>query len=212
VQIGLINQQRRRRDAHQGDNTMTITESTAPAALAERNGVPFEKLFGTITKMGDNPELAAFQFTATNTWVDGTASTSTIHEWFGAGAEQQHVQEFTATSDHPTLGHGHGPTPHEFVLHALASCIAAGVATTATARNIELTRVDTVARGKMDVRGILGVDPDVRNGFNHIDIDVKVEGNAPKSELDALIAASAKRSAVFDSLANPTTLDIHPTR
>jgi len=191
---------------------MTTTENIAPVAPAERNGVPFEKLFGTIAKMGDNPELAAFEFTATNTWVDGTASTSTIHEWFGAGAEQQHVREFTATSDHPTLGHGHGPTPHEFVLHALASCIAAGVATTAAARNIELTKIDTVAHGKIDVRGILGVDPDVRNGFNHIDIDVTVEGNAPRSELDALIAASAKRSAVFDSLANPTTLDVHPTR
>lgn len=192
---------------------MTITDiPTAPAAPAERNGVPFEKLFGTIAKLTDNPDLAAFKFTATNTWVDGTASTSTIHEWFGAGAEQQHVEEFTATSDHPTLGHGHGPTPHEFVLHALASCIAAGIATTAAARNIELTKVETVARGKMDVRGILGIDPDVRNGFNHIDVDVTVEGNAAQSELDALIAASAKRSAVFDALANPTTLDVHPTR
>lgn len=197
---------------------MTITHTpipttpAAPAAPAERNGVPYEKLFGTVAKLGANPELAAFQFTATNTWVEGTASTSTIHEWFGVGADQRHVEEFTATSDHPTLGHGHGPTPHEFVLHALASCIAAGIATTAAARNIELTKIETVARGKMDVRGILGIDPDVRNGFHHIDVKVDVEGDAPQSDLDALIAASAKRSAVFDALANPTKLDVHPAR
>ena len=191
---------------------MTITETAAPATPAERNGVPHEKLFATIAKMGDNPELAAFRFTARNTWVEGTASTSTIHEWFGAGAEHQHVDEFTATSDHPTLGHGHGPTPQEFVLHALAGCIAAGIATTAAARKIELTKIDTVVRGSIDVRGVLGVDPDVRNGFNHVDVDVNVEGDAPKSDLDALIAASAKRSAVFDMLANPTMLDVHPTR
>lgn len=193
---------------------MTITETTSqsPAAPNERNGVPFEKLFGTIAKMGDNPQLAAFQFTARNTWVEGTASTSTIHEWFGAGAEQTHVEAFSATSDHPTLGHGHGPTPHEFVLHALASCISAGIATTAAARNIELTKIESVATGKMDVRGVLGVDPDVRNGFSSIDVDVVVEGDAPKSELDALIAASTKRSATFDMLANPTMLDVRPAR
>lgn len=186
---------------------MTTTETTT---IAERNGVPFEKLFGTIAKMGDNPELAAFQFTATNTWVEGTATTSTIHEWFGAGAEQKHAEVFTATSDHPTLGHGHGPTPQEFVLHAIAGCIAAGVATTAAARKIELTTIDTVVRGTIDVRGVLGIDPDVRNGFDNIDVDVKVEGDAPQSDLDALIAASVKRSAVFDMLTNPTTVDVHP--
>ncbi len=177
---------------------------------AEFNGVPVEKLKGTIKKLTAEPELANFRFTATNTWVEGTATQSTIHEWYGAGADQVHADTFTATSDHPTLGHGHGPTPHEFVLHALASCIAAGVATTAASRGIELSKIDTTVRGSMDVQGILGIDPDVRNGFQQIDVEVSLEGDAPKSDLDALIAASTKRSAVFDVLANPTSVDVRP--
>lgn len=179
---------------------MTITEATT----TEPNGVPIEKLRGTIAKLGANPELAQFRFTAKSTWVEGTAVQSTIHEWYGAGADQVHAEVFTATSDHPTLGHGHGPTPQEFVLHALAGCISAGVATTAANRGIELTKIDASVIGQIDVQGVLGIDADVRNGFSKID----VEGDATQAEIDALIAASTKRSAVFDMLANPTAVDV----
>ena len=187
---------------------MTIIESTTPT---EPNGVPLDKLRGTVAKLTDNPDLAAFRFTARNEWLEGTATTSTIHEWYGAGSDQLHAAAFTAVSDHPTLGHGHGPTPHEYVLHALASCVAAGVATTAASRGITLTKIDSVARGSMDVRGILGIDPDVRNGFSSVEVEVDIEGDANRAALDALIAASAKRSAVFDVLANPTQVSVRPS-
>jgi uncharacterized OsmC-like protein len=176
----------------------------------EFNGVPLEKLRGTVAKLTENAELAQFRFSARNTWVEGTATRSTFHEWYGAGADQLHAEEFSATADHPTLGHGHGPTPHEYVLHALASCIAAGIATTAANRQIELTKIDTVVRGSMDVRGILGIDGDVRNGFQNVEVEVELEGDAPRESLDALIAASTKRSAVFDLITNPTPVTVAP--
>lgn len=186
------------------------TTTTTPAPATERNGVPVDKLRGTIAKLTDNPELAAFRFSAKNTWITGTATRSTIREWYGAGSDQVHVDEFTAAADHPTLGHGHGPTPHEYVLHALASCIAAGVATTAASREIDLTTIDTTVSGSMDVRGVLGIDPDVRNGFDRIEVEVDVQGDAPRESLDALVAAATKRSAVFDLLTNPTSVVVTP--
>ncbi len=190
---------------------MTTTTNIVPnTASGERNGVPVDKLRATIAKLTDDPSLAAFRFSARNTWVEGTATRSTIHEWYGAGNDQLHVQEFTATADHPTLGHGHGPTPQEYVLHALAACIAAGVATTAANREIELRRIDTTVRGTIDVRGVLGIDPDVRNGFDMVEVEVDVEGDAPREALDALIAASTKRSAVFDIVTSPTAVVVRP--
>ena len=184
---------------------MTSTETPT-----ELNGVPVEKLQGTIAKLTADPSLAAFRFTAKNTWVEGTATRSTIHEWYGAGSDQLHAEAFTATSDHPTLGHGHGPTPQEFVLHALAGCIAAGVATTAANRGIHLRAIDTTVQGSIDVQGVLGIDPDVRNGFDHIEVEVEVDGDAPQADLDALIASSTKRSAVFDIVTNPTAVVVRP--
>ena len=188
------------------------TAATIAPAQNEINGVPVDKLRGTIAKLTDNPSLADFRFTARNTWVEGTATRSTIHEWYGAGSDQVHVQEFSATADHPTLGHGHGPTPQEYVLHALAACIAAGVATTAAGRGIELTRIDTVVRGSIDVRGVLGIDPDVRNGFSKVEVEVDVDGDASRDSLDALIASSTKRSAVFDIITAPTAVVVTPAR
>ncbi len=182
---------------------MTITDTPA-----ETNGVPTAKLFGTIAKLRENGDLAAFRFTARNEWVEGTASASTIHEWYGAGADQLHVEEFTFTADHPTLGHGHGPTPQEYVLHALAACITAGVATGAAARGIELRSVSSTVTGDIDVRGVLGIDADIRKGFSSVNVEFDVDADASPEAIDALIASATKYSAVFDMLVNPTTVEV----
>ena len=182
---------------------MTITDTPT-----EINGVPTAKLFGTIEKLRDNGDLAAFRFSARNTWIEGTASASTIHEWYGAGADQLHVHEFTFAADHPTLGHGHGPTPQEYVLHALAACITAGVATGAAARGIELRSVTSTISGDIDVRGVLGIDPDIRKGFSSVNVEFDVDADASSEAIDALIAAATKYSAVFDMLANPTSVEV----
>lgn len=183
---------------------MTVTTPT----IEEFNGVPVAKLQGTVAKLTENPHLADFRFSARNTWIEGTGSRSTIHEWFGVGGEHLHVQEFTFETDHPTLGHGYGPTPHEYVLHALAGCIVGGIATTAANRGIELRSIETFVRGNIDVRGILGIDGDVRNGYQSIDVEIDIDGDGTPEELEALIQASCKRSAVFDTLANPTLVRV----
>lgn len=187
---------------------MTIDETPAAPAVDETNGVPTAKLFGTIAKMKENPDLAAFRFTAKNEWVEGTASTSTVHEWFGAGAEHLHVDEFRFSADHPTLGHGHGPTPQEYVLHALAACITAGIATGAAARGIELTSVSSTVSADIDVRGVLGIDADVRKGFSEVRVDFDVQADADADALDALVASATKYSAVFDMLTGPTVVRV----
>ncbi|MDH3683007.1 MAG: OsmC family protein [Acidimicrobiia bacterium] len=174
----------------------------------EINGVPCDKMFGAIAKVRENGDLAQFRFSAKNEWVEGTAAQSTIHEWYGLGADQVHVEEFTYKADHPTLGHGHGPTPQEYVLHALASCITAGVATGAAAREIKLNRVSSTVSADIDVRGVLGVDPDVRKGFSQVTIEFDIDADCTEAEKDALMAAGAKYSAVYDMLANPTEVTV----
>jgi uncharacterized OsmC-like protein len=186
----------------------TMHNPTTTERPGETNGVPTEKMFGAIAKFTDNADLAAFRFSATNTWVDGTASTSSIHDWYGIGADQKHVQEFQFSSDHPTLGHGYGPTPQEYVLHALASCITAGVATGAAARGIKLNSVTSTVSGNIDVRGVLGVDQDVRKGFSGIEVSFDVDADADEDQIDALIASATKYSAVFDMLTGPTRVTV----
>jgi uncharacterized OsmC-like protein len=180
----------------------------AEPAPAEFNGVPTQKMFATIARMKDNGQLAAFRFSAKNEWVEGTASRSTIYEWFGAGSDQVHVREFQFVADHPTLGHGHGPTPQEYVLHALAACITAGIATGAAARKIELRKVSSKVTADIDVRGVLGIDPDIRKGFSDVRVEFHVDADCDDEALDALVAAGTKYSAVYDMLANPTEVSV----
>ena len=124
------------------------------------------------------------------------------------GGDREHVQEFTLKADHPTLGHGHGPTPQEYVLHALAACVTAGIATGAAARNIQLNKVSSTVSADIDVRGVLGVDPDVRKGFSNVDIEFHIDADCDEQQKDALLAAVAKYSAVFEMLANPTEVKV----
>ncbi len=177
----------------------------------EINGVPCDKMFGAIARIRDDGELAQFRFSAKNDWVEGTASQSSIYEWYGIGADQKHVEEFTFKADHPTLGHGHGPTPQEYVLHALAACITAGIATGAAARNIQLHKVSSTVSADIDVRGVLGIDPDIRKGFSNVDLEFAIEADCDDEQKDALLAAGAKYSAVFDMLANPTEVNVTRT-
>jgi uncharacterized OsmC-like protein len=182
----------------------TITETTDIV----RNGVPVTKLFGTIGKVRNQPELATFRFSARNRWIDGTASASTIHEWYGVGTDHTHVEEFQFAADHPTLGNGHGPTPQEYVLHALAACLTLGIATTAAARKIELESVTATVTGDIDVRGVLGIDPDVRNGFSQVRVAFEVSGDASTEELADLVESSKRRSAVYDMLTAVTPVTV----
>jgi uncharacterized OsmC-like protein len=185
--------------------TTTVTPST-------RNGVDTATLFATLDAVKAAPEAAAFQFRASNQWLTGTHSRSTIHGFFGVGEERTHERTFTFDADHPAIlvGHDNGPTPIEYVLHALATCLTAGLANIAAARGIRLTEVKSTVSGDIDLNGILGLDPDVRNGYQNIAVHFTVKGDASPEKLRGLVEQSRKRSAVYDILTNhvPVTIDI----
>jgi uncharacterized OsmC-like protein len=176
-----------------------------------RNGVDVPTLFATLDAVKGAPEIADFQFRARNTWVSGTHSRSTIQDFYGAGQEDtSRTEAFALDADHPAVlvGNNHGPTPVEFLLHAIAACLTAGLANIAAARAITLHRVESTVEGDIDLLGILGLSPDVRNGYRQIRVSFTVEGDATAEELETLVEQSRRRSAVYDVLANGTDVVI----
>jgi uncharacterized OsmC-like protein len=176
----------------------TTTEPTA------RNGVDIPNLFGTIDVLREQPELAAFRFRATNRWVVGTHSRTTIETFSGAGGDHVHTTEFAYDADHPAVfvGADQGPTPVEFLLHALGSCLMAGVANIASARGVDLRCVEASLEGDIDVQGILGISKDVRNGYEQVRVTFRIEGDAPPETLRKIVEQARARSAVYDVLTN----------
>ncbi len=183
---------------------MTATTSTV------RNGVDTTALLTTREAVREHPELARFQFRATNSWISGTHNRSTIDGYFGAGQELDRAGGFTFDADHPPVltGEDNGPTPVEFLLHALAACLTAGLANIAAARGVRLEKVTSTVEGDIDLLGILGLDDGVRNGYQAIRVHFHLEGDAPAEELRGLVARSTARSAVYDVLTRGTRIAI----
>ena len=172
------------------------------------NGVNTDFLLTARDALAAEPEGANFKWRVSNTWVNGTHSRSSVQGFFGLGAEQKHRANFTFDGDHPELfaSEDNGATPVETLLVSLASCLTAGVAAVAQNREIQLRSVAATLEGDMDVRGILGADPEVRNGFSRIKVSYKIDADASPEDIQALVAQSQKRSAVYDIVTNPTNV------
>jgi len=174
------------------------------------NGVNVQALLEAREALKGAPEAAQFTWKATSTWKHGVHSTTTIQNYFGLGAEQSHKSETVFDADHPEVfaATDNGVTPIEYLLVGLAACLTAGVASVAQNRGIQLRSVESTVEGAHDIRGILGADSDVRNGFNDVKVTFSIDADASKEEIEALVAQSQKRSAVFDALTNPTNVTV----
>lgn len=181
-----------------------MTTTTAPID----NGVNVAALLEAREALTEMPEAAQFTWRATCEWVHGTHSRSTVEGFFGLGEEQKHRTTFTFDADHPEVfaSEDHGATPVELVLAGLAGCLTAGIASVAQNREIQLNSVRATLEGAMDLQGILGIDPDVRNGFSGIRVTYDIDADATAGEIEAIVAQSQKRSAVYDIITNPTNV------
>jgi len=174
------------------------------------NGVNVEALLGAREAFADAPEIAQFQWRSTVSWVNGTHSRAGVETFYGFNEEQQHHTTFSFDIDHPLqfAAQDNGITPVEYVLVALGGCLTAGIAAVAQQRGIQLRSVQATVAAEMDLHGILGADPDVRNGFSGMTVDYRIDADATSEEIEALVAQSQKRSAVFDILTNPTNVTV----
>lgn len=174
------------------------------------NGVNVEALLGARAALADAPDVAQFRWRATNSWVRGTHSQSTVETFYGLGDEQRHKRTFSYDADHPEVfaAEDNGSTPVEFVLVALGSCLTAGVASVAQQRSIQLRSVRATIEADFDLHGILGADPEVRNGFSGVRVNYDIDADATPEEIKAIVAQSQKRSAVYDVLTNPTSVTV----
>jgi uncharacterized OsmC-like protein len=184
--------------------------------LAEkiRNGVDTEQMFGTLDAIKAQPELARFQFRATNRWIGGAHNRSTIKDFWGAGQEDtSRTEEFSLDAGEPAilLGSDTGPNPAEYLLHALAACLTTSLVYVAAARGVTLTEVESTLEGDMDVRGALGLDDDYRNGFERVRVSFKVAGDAPEEKLREVVERARRRSVVYDIVSNGVPVDVEVT-
>src|SRR4051794_7423095 len=188
----------------------TTMNAPVKAPRPPLNGVDTPRLINTINFVAGQPELAEFRFRAANEWIEATHSRSSMQSFFGAGGEQKHVKNYFADGDHPVVlcGQDRAPSPVEWLLHALATCLTAGIANIAAARGVKLSKVRSFVEGDIDLRGILGISDEVRNGFRSISIRFEIEGDAPQEKLAQILEQARARSAVLDVLTNGVPVSV----
>ena len=174
------------------------------------NGVNVEALLAAREALRKAPEAAKFTWRASCKWQNGTHSRTKIQGFHGLGQEHTHKTESSFEADHPEVfaSQDLGVTPVEYLLVGLASCLTAGVAAVAQNRGVQLRSVEAKLEGTMDIQGILGVDSDVRNGYDNIKVTFHIDADASRKEIEAIVAQSQKRSAVYDALTNPTNVTV----
>jgi uncharacterized OsmC-like protein len=180
------------------------------AETSVNNGVNVGALLAAREALKSAPQAAKFTWRASCTWQNGTHTQTKVQGFHGLGEEQKHKTQFSFESDHPEIfaSEDLGATPVEYVLVGLAGCLTAGVAAVAQNRGIQLRSVEAKVEGSMDIQGILGIDSDVRNGYDDIKVTFYIDADASKKEIEALVAQSQKRSAVFDVITNPTNVSV----
>jgi uncharacterized OsmC-like protein len=183
------------------------TISPAPV----RNGIDTAQVYGTLDALKAQPELARFAFRATNRWIDGTHSRSTIQGFWGAGQEDTSREApFVVDAGEPPVlfGHNEAPNPAEYLLHALAGCLTLTIVNVAAARKVTLTEVSSTLEGVLDARGATGIDPAYRNGFERIRVAFSIKGDAPRATLEEIVERAKARSVVYDMVMNPVPVDL----
>jgi uncharacterized OsmC-like protein len=188
----------------------TMEAKTAKKDRGPLNGVDTKALFATINAVRDQPELARFKFRASSRWLSGTHSQARSEGFYGAGSEHSHASEWQFDSDHPAVlvGKDEGPLPVEYLLYGLLACITSGIGNISAARGVKLTEVESTIEGDMDLRGILGLSNEVRNGYQRLKVNFTIKGDAPPEKLREIVEQSRARSAVYDVLANGVPVDI----
>jgi uncharacterized OsmC-like protein len=187
-----------------------IAKGADVTMMTVNNGVNVQALLDAREVLKGAPEAAQFTWRASCKWENGTHSSTNVKGFFGLGQEQSHKTETSFSADHPEIfaSEDKGITPIEYVLVGLASCLTAGVAAVAQNRGVQLRSVESKLEGKMDIRGILGIDSEVRNGYDDIKVTFTIDADASKQEIEAIVAQSQKRSAVYDVITNPVNVTV----
>ncbi|HET8792195.1 MAG TPA: OsmC family protein [Nitrososphaeraceae archaeon] len=174
------------------------------------NGVNVSKLFGTVEAIKGNPEIAKFNFRAKGKWINGGHNRTTVNEFYGACQNFQRQNPFVFEKDEPPvlLGEDHGANPVEYVLAALDGCLTTSLIYHAAVQGIKIDEVETSYLGDLNLHGFLGLNENIRNGYEKIKVEFKIKADASKEKLQELVQLAQKRSPVFDIVSNPTSVDV----
>jgi len=171
------------------------------------NGINLDILNETVSAIQEDPDLGKCKFRARNKWIGGNHNCTTISGFYGAKQEMTHKQAFELHADEPPIlaGEDEGANPVEHLLNALAGCVTTGIVAHAAVRGIHIEELESELEGDIDLRGFLGLDPNVPKGYTDIRVKFKVKTDPENVKR---LKELAEFSPVYNTLIDGVNVDI----
>ena len=178
------------------------------------NGVDTTRLQETVSNVKASPELGRFKFQIANRWIGAGETRSEVKSFYGCGQDNSHKTAFQLAADEPDvlLGRDKGANPVEHLLHALVSCVTTSMVYHAAARGIAIEQVESTLDGDLDLRGFLGLDPTVRNGYQQIRLNLRIKAQGTDEQFQELSTLGPAFSPVYDSLLRGVPISVSAER
>jgi uncharacterized OsmC-like protein len=109
-------------------------------------------------------------------------------------------ENWTLTADLDTSlgGQSAGPDPGTLGRAALGSCLAMSYLLWAARLDIPVDNVEVVVESDFDIRGRLGVDPDLTPGWHRLRYTAYIDSHAPAEKLEELFRVADEHSPLLD--------------
>ncbi len=178
------------------------------------NGIKVDELFDTIEGIKKNPDIAKFQFRATNEWLDGTHCRASVKDFYGALKEDSSRTTANFEIDEPPvlLGKNEGNNPVEYLLVALSGCLTTSLIAHAAAKGLEIRGLKSRLEGDIDLRGFLGISEDVKVGYQEIRVFMKIDADISEEQKEELCRMAAKYSPVYNTITKSAPISVQPEK
>jgi uncharacterized OsmC-like protein len=170
------------------------------------NGINVDDLFALIGGVRRDAAKGKTNWRVTTTW-QGQARSRAQVESFGIGGERVPCR-FSIDIDEPRElgGTDRFANPQEHLLAALNACMMVGYVAQCAVRGITLESLEIETDGEIDLRGFLGIDPAVPQGYETLNYIVRIKGSGTKEEFAEIHEAVMATSPNFYSLSRPVAL------
>lgn len=170
------------------------------------NGIDVGALRGLIDDVTREPKKAVAGFAVTTRWTGGTKTETRAEEWTLGG--ERKGRGFTVRTDEPPelCGEGVQANPQEVLMAGLNACMMVGYVAGCAARGIELEKLEIETEGELDLRGFLGVDPNVKPGYEELRYTVRIKGNGTPEQFREVHETVMRTSPNFFNLSRPVVM------
>jgi len=171
------------------------------------NGIDLEALGQVVEQIKNDKTKGFVRFKVATAWKGQTRSEARVKSYFMDGVEIP--REFSIAADEPPelLGQNTAPNPQELLMAAFNACIMVGYVANAAVMGVKLDNVEIETEGELNLRGFLGLDANVKPGYDSIRCRVRLTGNGTQQQYEAIHEQVLKTSPNYFNVAQPIRID-----